>query len=113
MCTLPPEETIEHLLFHCTFSESCWQALDMNWQPTGNRLQILEEGRQRWHRPLYMELFMLATWNIWKERNRLLFDGVAPTVASWKSRLKSDLLLLVHRTRDNLHSSILDIVATL
>jgi hypothetical protein len=85
----------------------------MSWQATGNRLQIIEQGKHRWQKPLFVELFLLTVWNIWKERNRLLFDGVVPSVASWKSRLKSDLLLLVHRTRDTLHPSILGIVATL
>jgi hypothetical protein len=60
-----------------------------------------------------MELFMLAAWNIWKERNRLLFDGVSPTIESSKIRVKSDLLLLVHRTKYSLHSNIFDIAATL
>jgi hypothetical protein len=43
----------------------------------------------------------------------MLFDGVAPTVVSWKSKLKSDLLLLVHRTKSSLDTIILDISATL
>jgi hypothetical protein len=60
MCIPPPEETIEHLIFHCVFSQSCWQVLDMFWQATGNRLQIIEEGKHRWHKPLFRELFLLS-----------------------------------------------------
>jgi hypothetical protein len=46
-----------------------------------------------------METFLLAAWNIWKERNSCYFQGVVPTIASWKVRLKADLSLLIHRTK--------------
>jgi hypothetical protein len=32
MCDQHLEETIEHMLFHCTFSTACWDALDIHWQ---------------------------------------------------------------------------------
>jgi hypothetical protein len=64
MCTNPLEEMIEHLIFHCPFSHNCWQVLGMNWHGSGDRLQLLEEGKNRWHKPLFMELFMLASLNI-------------------------------------------------
>jgi hypothetical protein len=60
-----------------------------------------------------MELFMIAAWNIWKERNKKLFEGVDPQLASWKARLKTDLSLLVHRTKPDLHSQINQLIATL
>jgi hypothetical protein len=99
MCTNPLEEMIEHVIFHCPFSYSCWQVLGVSWQASGNRLQILEEGKARWNKPLFMDLFMLASWNIWKERNKI--------------RLKIDLLLLVHKTKSSLHPFIFDLASTL
>jgi hypothetical protein len=85
----------------------------MQWSDTGDRLQILEDGKQRWRKPLYMETFLLVAWNIWKEMNNCYFQGIAPTIASWKVRLKTDLLLLIHRTKASLHSDIRNIVANL
>jgi hypothetical protein len=37
----------------------------------------------------------------------MLFEGIDPTVISWKARLKIDLQLLVHRTKSSLHIFIL------
>jgi hypothetical protein len=75
----------------------------MDWDSDGDRLHIIERGKNTWQGPLYMEVLMLSSWNIWKERNRLLFDGVTPTIDSWKTKLKADLSLLVHRTKSELH----------
>jgi hypothetical protein len=113
MCASPLEETIEHMIFHCPFSITCWQELQMTWDADGDRLHIRSRGRSRWRKPLFMELFMITSWNIWKERNKTLFDGVDPIVASWKARMKTDLLLLVHRTKPDLHSLINQIVSVL
>jgi hypothetical protein len=54
----------------------------MTWDTTGDRLHLFEEGKTRWCKPLFMEIALLASWNIWKERNRKLFEGVDPSVAS-------------------------------
>jgi hypothetical protein len=77
-------------------------------------LQIIEEGMARWNGPLFMEIFLLASWNIWKETNKLFFEGTAPTLRrSWKERLKSDLSLLVHRTKDSVHPFIFNTINSL
>jgi hypothetical protein len=81
--------------------------LGLTWQSFGDILQILEEGRPRCQKPLFMDIVLLACWNIWKERNRMLFDGVDPMVTSLKARLKIDLQLLVHRTKSILRTFIL------
>jgi hypothetical protein len=40
-----------------------------------NRLTILGKAN-------YMEIFMFASWNIWKERNNLIFNGIDPELNS-------------------------------
>jgi hypothetical protein len=67
-------EIIEHMLFHCPFSKECWLALGMPWEEDGTRLNIIEKGKHEWRKPMFMEIFMLSPWNIWKERNKLLFE---------------------------------------
>jgi hypothetical protein len=111
MCANPLEETVEHMLFHCPFSQSCWQILNMDWDLIGDRLHIIERGKSIWQGPLYMEILMLSSWNIWKERNMLLFDGITPSTASWRTKLKTDLSLFVHRTKSELHPVIYSFIS--
>ena len=52
---------------------------------------------------MFMEVLMTVAWNIWKERNRFLFDGITPSILSWQERFKEDFAMLKHRTRSSLH----------
>jgi len=67
MCTNPPEETVEHLFFHCPFSKDCWNILGMSWHNQGNRLTIVSKAKENRNCNMFMEKFMLGAWNIWKE----------------------------------------------
>jgi hypothetical protein len=113
MCPSPPEETIEHMLFYCNFSKACWNKLQMTWTQNKDRLEIIEQGRTHWHRPLYMEIVIVASWSIWQERNRKLFEGIDPDIDSWARRFKQDFALLEHRTKTDLHTFIRSLIATL
>lgn len=48
---------------------------------------------------MFMEIFMLSAWSIWKERNGVIFQGIPHTFASWRERLRADLELLCHRVK--------------
>jgi hypothetical protein len=113
MCTNPPEETIEHMLFACPFSALCWEKTGMLWHSTGDRRTVIQRGKELWQKPLFMEIFLISAWHIWKERNNLYFRGLQPSVETWKQRVKTDLLLLVHRIKEKHHSFILDFAANI
>jgi hypothetical protein len=34
--------------------------------------------------PFFMEVFMIAAWCIWNERNAWIFNGKTPSLAAWK-----------------------------
>jgi hypothetical protein len=57
----------------------------MLWASQGDHLEIIKQGRITWNKKLFMEIFMLGAWNIWKERNNMLFNGISPAVSSWKA----------------------------
>jgi hypothetical protein len=53
---------------------------------------------------MFMKISIVAAWDIWKERNNLLFKGIALDLNSWTQSIKIDYLLLVHRAKANLAS---------
>ena len=115
MCAANREETVEHLFFGCAFSQSCWNCLNfpISYTSNENRLHLLSHSREKWKKKLFMDVFAIASWNIWKERNNLDFNGVTPKLSSWKARFKEDFLLLVHRTKEEDHPFIRSLVASL
>jgi hypothetical protein len=60
LCHNPPEETVEHLIFHCSFAKQCWDCLDCVWGQTGDRLQLITQGKKNWKKSMFMEIFMVA-----------------------------------------------------
>lgn len=113
ICHDPPEETLSHLFFCCPFSVECWRTLGISWSDTDYRLHMIHAGRAVWSRPMFMEVFAVAAWGIWKERNDKVFREILPTHNSWLSRFKTDFAMLVHRTKQNLEPFILNFVQTL
>ena len=48
---------------------------------------------------MFMEVFIIASWSIWKERNNKLFRNMAPTVEGWAQRFKMDFGMMRHRIK--------------
>ncbi|XBH78486.1 hypothetical protein VPH35_104721 [Triticum aestivum] len=67
LCGLPIEETVDHMIFTCDFSRTCWTKLGIQWTPFGNRLTALKLNRDSWRDPFFMEIFLTARWSLWKE----------------------------------------------
>jgi hypothetical protein len=64
ICSSPPEETIEHMLFLCPFSRQCWAKLQIQWPVSGDGLKIIEENKNQWKQQMYMEIVILGSWSI-------------------------------------------------
>ncbi|XP_073363092.1 uncharacterized protein [Aegilops tauschii subsp. strangulata] len=113
LCHHPPEETVEHLFFHCEFSKACWGKLGIAWPIHGNRVQLLHAAKNTWIGPMFMDVFIVASWSIWKERNNMLFRSVAPTIDGWSQRFKGDFGMMRHRIKEALVPFVDQIVALL
>ena len=74
----------------------------MSWPLLGDRLDAIHEGRRLWNRPMFMEVFFIGAWSLWKERNNKHFRGVMPSLDSWLQIFKSDFDLLRHRNKEGL-----------
>jgi hypothetical protein len=71
------------------------------------------KGKTFWKKPMFMEYFMVAAWNIWKIRNNLQFRGITPDLRDWISSFKEDFNLLIHRTKQELHPFITSVISSL
>lgn len=62
---------------------------------------------------MFLEIFTVAAWGIWKERNNKHFRGVPPSHGSWLARFKNDFAMMVHRANIKFEPFILSFVAAL
>ena len=91
------EETIDHLLIHCSTAKMLWNLLlaiaDYDWVfPLTVRQALLawqnaRVGKKR--KRVWMAAPLCLFWTVWIERNRVAFDNEIPSA----SRMKSSFLL--------------------
>jgi hypothetical protein len=99
LCHTNTDETLLHLFFECTSSESRWFAIGINWNLNlqGDVIQMLIEQKQQFVGPYFMDLFMIAAWCIWKERNDYIFNHKPPSISNWKQSFKNEVKLHLYR----------------
>jgi hypothetical protein len=97
LCNSNVEETAFHLFFSCTFSRACWQHLGIQWNFASDFFQMLIQAKQQFSNPYFMEIFIIAAWQIWKQRNNFIFDRGRPSLDSWKSSFTEEARLQAHR----------------
>lgn len=56
---------------------------------------------------MFMEIFLQASWSIWKERNNKYFRGINPKYQSWLAIFKGDFALLQHKVQEDKKDSFL------
>jgi hypothetical protein len=112
-CNDPPEECIVHVFFSCPFSIASWNTLGISWPQSECRFQLIHAGRAASNKPMFMEVFAVVAWGIWKERNDKHFRGVPPSHGSWLAKFKKDFVLLKHRSKQKLVPFVLSFVQSL
>ena len=90
-------ETNAHLFYECPFAAKCWEVVGINWDNHPYMQHKYERAKARWQGPLFKEITILTSWNIWKQRNREIFDGEVATHAEWLRKLKEDFVILGYR----------------
>jgi len=93
LCADRVEETIAHLFFECQFAKACWEKLEINWIAVDDLHMMIERTRQQTGLPLFMEIFLIAAWELWKIRNRKIFDGIQATFNRWLRNFKDEAAL--------------------
>ncbi|PNT65478.1 hypothetical protein BRADI_4g43107v3, partial [Brachypodium distachyon] len=69
------------------------------WPDGGDLHDIVSSARRDFHHPFFIEVVIICCWNIWKQRNDFIFDGVVPSFRRWEYGFKEDLTLLMHRVK--------------
>jgi hypothetical protein len=113
LCDTGLEETRNHLFFCCPFSSSCWSEIGITWHTDMHLGHMIAEGKKCWARPLFTEILILGSWNIWKTRNRVFFDQANPEVGVWKRQLSQDLEILQCRVKEQLQTEIQNYITLL
>lgn len=101
MCKENEEETIEHLFFNCEFAKKCWDKLGIVWSLEADIHIKIMKTRQQIGLPFFIEIFLIAAWELWKIRNRLVFDGLQATFARWLRNFKDKVSLQSHHLGDD------------
>jgi hypothetical protein len=55
-----------------------------SWNLTSDFFQMMMQAKQQLRNPFFMEIFTIASWHIWKQRNNFIFDRGRPSFISWK-----------------------------
>ena len=97
-------ETSIHLLFDCPFALDCWQKLGFVWTFSPDIHIRLQQGRQIMGIPFFMGIFIIAVWEIWNVRNSNIFEGNLVSMQLWTVRFKAQVLLQLHRVREDLRT---------
>ena len=80
MCTSTIEEDIDHLFFFCPFAISCWNKLGIQWSTAMNISDRILLTARNSNISFFMEIFLIAAWDIWNLRNSKIFDNGRPTI---------------------------------
>ena len=105
-------EDRDHLFFSCDFATACWDSIGITWNMNNSPRDRISEAAASFSHPNFLEFFASAAWNIWKERNDLIFNGVVPSFQSWRMRAKQDLLLHQFRVKPSKVQPLLDRITT-
>ena len=108
LCRRQLEETAFHLFFECSFSRSCWESIGLKWTRTLPFFSMIQNARQSFNKPFFMEIFIIAAWGIWKQRNNMIFDQKQPSLHSWKKTFADEVLLQANRIKEDLRTELLE-----
>ena len=121
LCNNNVEETAFHLFFSCSFSQACWRFLRIHLS-LGKTIvcvntrdgfplvlllfigtiqvilfQMMMQAKLQLRNPFFMEIFIIASWHIWKQRNNFIFDRGRPSFISWKTSFYEEAKLQAFR----------------
>jgi retron-type reverse transcriptase len=101
LCHEDIDETVMHLFFECSSATTRWFLIGIQWTDYDSISQMLTQKKAQLNVPFFMDLFMIAAWCLWKERNDLVFNGKVPSPAAWKQHFVNEVKLHFCRLNSN------------
>ena len=99
LCSSGMDEDADHLLFACPFARRCWQKVQVQWDLSLDIHSRIVQAKNVSSHSFFMELFLIAAWEIWKLRNSVICEGVRPTFHLWTVRFREQIQLQLLRFR--------------
>jgi hypothetical protein len=63
--------------------------LGIHWDLSLYFFNTIIKAKQECNHPFFMEIFSIAAWEIWKQRNNKIFRNMTPSFRSWKENFIS------------------------
>ena len=99
LCHLRTDEDIEHLFFVCPFAVRCSAKIHIQWDLALDIHDRILQARHVSPHSFFMEVFLIAAWELWKLRNAIIFDGARCSFNLWIMRFKDQVQLQSLRFR--------------
>jgi hypothetical protein len=78
LCDECPQETIMHLFFECSFSQSFWWAIGFEWNTDMNIYDMIIGAKIRYSINFLMDIIITGYWSLRDQRNDAIFNGNYP-----------------------------------
>jgi hypothetical protein len=91
------------LLFQCPFSVECWNFLDIQWNYELYFFDTIKKAKRDCQHDFFMEVFTIAAWEIWKQRNDQIFRDTDPSFQSWRTNFFTVKQKMCRLSQDNRH----------
>jgi hypothetical protein len=67
-----------HLFFGCSFSQSFWWAIGIEWNVVMSILEMISDAKARYSMQFIMDIIISGCWSLWDQRNDAIFNGNFP-----------------------------------
>jgi hypothetical protein len=71
---------------------------------------MMEETKNQTAHNFFTEFFIIATWEIWKQRNDFIFNRAVPSFPSWKRSFCNEAFLQSTRMKPDISSAFLTLI---
>jgi len=68
---------------------------------------MLEIAEHNFNSTFFMEIFIIAAWQIWKKRNGLIFENCSVSFSKWQSNFVDECQNQAHRMKISLKNPFL------